>query len=327
MISKAQKFRLGIFILLCSALLIGFFIIVAGNKLMERKDTYYIHYRDASVNGLQIGSSVKYSGINIGGVDDISIDKEDIRNVIVKIGIKQGTPIKEDVYATLVTVGITGLKQIELTGGSNEAVLLEPGARINAGSSYFDDITGKAEDIAEKLELLIQNLGEITNISNREKISRILANSDTLISENRERVSEVLENLNLVISENRQPIAATIANIGATSANLNQLSISANATLEKLNAILDSPEIRDVLVNTAQFSESLSQTDLVATIEDIRKAVNQINTTFAHVDLVVLRGRQDLLKSLEVLKETADYLNEFSRQISDDPSFLLRSKK
>ena len=93
MISKAQKFRLGIFILLCSALLIGFFIIVAGNKLMERKDTYYIHYRDVSVNGLQIGSSVKYSGINIGGVDDISIDKEDIRNVIVKIGIKQGTPI------------------------------------------------------------------------------------------------------------------------------------------------------------------------------------------------------------------------------------------
>jgi len=140
MVSKAQKVRLGIFIITISIILLVFLVLVAGNKLIEKRDNYFILYKDVSVNGLQIGSQVKYHGINIGRVDEINIDKDDVRNVIVSLSIKQGTPIKNDVKATLAPVGITGLMQIELIGGSVEAPLLNPGYFIGAGSSSLQNI-------------------------------------------------------------------------------------------------------------------------------------------------------------------------------------------
>ena len=152
MVSKAQKFRLGIFIAFSSVLLIVFLVVVAGNKLLEKRDEYYIHYEDTSVIGLQVGGQVKYHGISVGRVDDIRIDKEDVKMVIVTISVKEGTPLKEDILATLAPVGITGLKQIELSGGTNEAKLLKPKSNILPGKSVLDSITGKAEIIAEKLK-------------------------------------------------------------------------------------------------------------------------------------------------------------------------------
>ena len=53
----------------------------------------------------------------------------------------------------------------------------------------------------------------------------------------------------------------------------------------------------------------------------------QANDAFLHIDLTILKSRQDILQTLEILKETIEYLNEFSRQISENPSILLRTKK
>ena len=53
MLSKAQKVRLGVFVTVGSILLLGFLIAVAGNQLVERKDTYYISFENYSVQGLQ----------------------------------------------------------------------------------------------------------------------------------------------------------------------------------------------------------------------------------------------------------------------------------
>ena len=40
MVSKAQKFRLGIFIVVTSLLLISFLMLIAGKKIMEKRDNY-----------------------------------------------------------------------------------------------------------------------------------------------------------------------------------------------------------------------------------------------------------------------------------------------
>ncbi|HPR18249.1 MAG TPA: MlaD family protein, partial [Candidatus Cloacimonadota bacterium] len=135
MVSNAQKFRLGIFIVAVSILLIFFMIMVAGNKIMEKRDSYYIKYEDTSVSGLQVGGAVKYYGISIGRVEAIDIDKEDVSNVIVTVSVKSGTPLKENVEASLNFVGITGLLQIEISGGTNEAEFLKPKSFIPAGES------------------------------------------------------------------------------------------------------------------------------------------------------------------------------------------------
>ena len=309
MVSKTQKFRLGIFIVFISALMIIFFIMVAGNKLMEKRDNYRIVYKEISVSGLQVGGAVKYHGISIGRVDEILIDKEDIRNVIVKISVKAGTPIKVDVKASLTPVGITGLLQVELSGGTIEAKLIKPGGEIVAGTSTFESISGKAEALAGKLENVLDNLAEITNIKNRKKLENILANIDSMITENREPATNIL------------------TNIDSTTFYLVQLAEQTRMTVEKLNEILYSERFDNILDNAEKFSNKISEADIQQLIVDFNKAVNQANDTLLHFDLTLLKSRQDLLQSLETLKETMDYLNEFARQISENPSILLRPQK
>jgi phospholipid/cholesterol/gamma-HCH transport system substrate-binding protein len=323
MASKAQKIRLGVFLIFSISLLIVSFVIIAGNQLMQKRDVYYINYRDVSVIGLQTGSSVKFYGITIGQVDDITIDKDDINQVRVQISVKEGTPIKEDMVATLVSIGITGLKQIELTGGSNESEFLEPGSTINAGISYLDDITGKAEEIAEKFEILLNNLITFTAYDNQLKAKNILYQAENLLE------------------ENRQPLLNTFSHIDSATLSLAALVTSTRASLEKLDTIIgnavifsenlastDIKSLADGVTNTLnQINEKLSGADLARISDEAITAITNLNNTITRVDLMVLRSRQDVISSLESIKQAADFLNQFSRQISDDPSILLRSTK
>ncbi len=309
MVSKTQKFRLGVFITFISIIMLIFIIMVTGNKLMAKRDYYQIIYKDISVSGLQVGGSVKYHGINIGRVDDITIDKDDIRNVIVKISIRAGTPVKEDVIASLIPVGITGLLQVELSGGTNEAELLEPGSNIRPGTSIFESISGKAEIITEKLEQVLDNLTKITDRNNQEKISGILTSVDSILSINQEPFNNIMISMDSI------------------AVNLAQLTKESSQAVEKLNRIIQSEQFANIINNSEKVSRDLASADITKLITDLNKAINKVSDTFAHIDQTHLKTRQDIIQTIETLRETIDYLNEFSRQISEEPSILIRSKK
>ena len=323
MISRAQKIRAGIFFSLTSLLLVTFILFIVGKTLFKKRDRYFITYNNVSVNGLQLGSAVKYYGINIGRVENITFNKENVKDVVVSISVRAGTPIKEDVEASLVGVGITGLKQIEITGGSNEAILLDIGSEITAGKDAISDITGKAEIIAEKSELLINRLNDLVNDKNREKISNILNSSDSL-----------LININEIIKNNKSGVSSIIANADTIGERLKSSAFDAEIAMSRIKEIVMSNQIDIVLDNTVAITDSLKNTrikqlinqDLVQSINNLNIALEQASKTFAHIDLTVLKGRDDLLKTLENFEETIEHLLEFSRQINEDPSILIRSK-
>jgi len=354
MVTNAQKIRLGIFLFITSVLLIVTIVVVAGQRLMEKRDDYFVTYRNISVIGLQTGSSVKYYGINIGQVEDISIDQDDINNVTIQISVKKGTPIKEDVLATLVSVGITGIKQVELTGGTNDAKLLTPGSDIQPGTSYMEDITGKAELIAEKFELLLNNFIAVTSEDNRIKVGNILTNTQDMVSENRAALNASLVNMNGLLEENRKALKTTINSFNAlivenrgmlkeVLSSTKGLIDDSRAPLQKAFTQLDSASLAmanfmvasqssltkldTILANASVFSGNLAAADIKAISDDITQTLKTVNDTFTHVDLTVLKTRQDLIKSIASLKQSAEYLSEFSRKVNDDPSLLLRSKR
>ena len=309
MVSKAQKLRLGIFILVVSVLMIVFLVLVAGSKIMEKRDTYYIKYENTSVSGLQVGGPVKYRGIGIGRVDDITIDKDDVTNIIVVVSVKSGTPVKEDMRASLIPIGITGLLQVEITGGSIEAEFLKPKSYINAGVSTFDSISGKAEILTQKMELLLNNLAEITNEENREKIKSILSNVDTIIEENKKTVTTIVSNLDSI------------------SGDLVKISRDTKEAVDKLNSILQSGKVEDIIESTEKISSDIAQTDIAQLLSDFNDTIKQLDVTLSRIDATHLKSRQDILDIIEGLKETIDYLNEFARQLSEDPSLLIRSRR
>jgi phospholipid/cholesterol/gamma-HCH transport system substrate-binding protein len=308
MVSKAQKLRLAVFFIIGFSVLLFIFVILLGSRVTERRDFYRVIYEDTSVTGLQIGGAVLYRGIRIGRIEDIQIDREQINNIIVSLSVKHGTPVKADQEATLVLVGITGLKQIELTGGTNTSPFLEPGDIIPAGKSLFESISDKAEVLAVKVESIMDNIIAITNPENQEKLNNILANVDIIIDRSQEPLTDTMKNFKDITHELRQTILAV------------------NEIVDKI----DPDKVGNIVNNAETASNKIASVDmqrLDTTITTLNETLTKTLSTVNRLDALVQRNSPDLNAIIQELKETSENLNEFTRLIADDPSLLIRSSR
>jgi phospholipid/cholesterol/gamma-HCH transport system substrate-binding protein len=276
---------------------------------MEKRDVYYIHYENVSIIGLQVGGSVKYHGISIGRVDEITIDPNDVQRIIVKISIQEGTPIKEDLEAALSPVGITGLMQIELSGGTNEARTLTPGSKIKSGESFLQNMSGKAEIITEKIDKLLDNFNELTNAKNQQRISSIIENVDTFVA------------------ESKQPIGNIITNADSTIIYLNLIASDLATTMQRITTIMESNKIDTIIDNTEKVSSDLAKINYDETLGQLNELITTANATMEHIDVAILNSQQDLKISIETMREVMDNLNDFTRQLTEDPTILWRSRR
>ncbi|MBN2013075.1 MCE family protein [candidate division KSB1 bacterium] len=315
MVSRAQKVRLGIFIAVSSFILIVAIAIVTGNKLTSRTSTYFIRYTDLSLAGLEIGSPVKYRGIRIGRIEDIFIDPDDVKSVIVKVSVKPDVPIKEDTEAVVVYISLAaGLKMIELQGGTNESNKLTPESYIKAGQTFADQISDKAEAMTQKIELILNNLAKLTEVSNQQQLFRLVENT-----------SKVLENVNTLLDTNQNNFQASIQNITHFTNSLDTFMTVANVAMANIQEVTQSRQWMNTVNNIDKISTDLADANLGQVINQLADAIEQTNRTFTHLDLTLLKSRHDILSSTEILRESLEYFNEFTRLISENPSLLLRS--
>ncbi|MCD4665854.1 MAG: MlaD family protein [Bacteroidales bacterium] len=238
MVSRSQKIRLGIFLSVSIFFLIVSIALITGSKLLKKKATYYIRYQDISLTGLEIGSSVKYRGIRIGKIEDIYIDEKDITSLIVEITIDPKVPIKEDTEAIITLIGITGLKMIELQGGTNESNTLPPDCFIDTGQSLVETITGKAEIIAQKLEIILNNLATFTEAGRRDQLFRLIDNT-----------SNTLESFGTMLDTNQIHLYHTIKNLDRFTSQLDTFMVSSNLVINDIKKITQSEQVTNTVNN------------------------------------------------------------------------------
>jgi len=317
MVSRAQKIRLGIFLTISISILLATVGVITGSRLLKKRDTYYIRYKEMSLTGLEIGSPVKYRGLRIGRIEDMYIDEEDVTSIIVKISIDPKTPIKEDNEAVIDYLSIAaGLKMIEIMGGTNESKRLPPNSFIKAGQSLVDTITGKAEVITEKLELILNNFAELTAPKRQEKFYRLIDNT-----------TNTLTSFQSLLDTNKVSIYHAVKNLERFSSYLDSFMVTSNLAVNDIRKITQSPKLITTVDNVEQITTELQQANLSELIAKLAAAVEQTNRTFTHLDMTLLKSRHDILSSTEILRESLEYFNEFTRLISENPSLLLRSSQ
>jgi phospholipid/cholesterol/gamma-HCH transport system substrate-binding protein len=452
MVSRSVKIRLGVFLTLGTVLVAGFFLLVMGNRLVERMDTYYLRFENYSVTGLQEGGAVNYQGIKVGRVDKIKIDPQDVTKIIITIKVQGGTPIKEDTEAVLILVGITGLKAVEIRGGTNQTRSLKPGSYIKTGTTMIDSISDRAVSIADKIDSLATNLNNMTDAENRKNISEILRQTSLLLNDTRTNIASTLLNLNQLsentvrvtsgLSENLNQITAsftrnldtltqtsktslesvtgsasttlqdlsesttramntmsdkvaqkldlltnsatmamdsigvatrnsleklttqlnreldkisfnlnnTIADVQtqakmlledtrnnlntigtnsnelilSTSRQITQISTNINHSLEKINAIFDSPEFESLVGNLNTLSGQLTEANMKGLVAELTTTVNRAAALINNIDRTIVKNRANLTETMDSLREAMENLNEFSKQIADQPWIMLR---
>lgn len=317
MVSRSQKIRLGVFLTIALVILIVAIGVITGSRLLKKKDTYYIRFKGISLAGLEIGSPVKYRGLRIGRIEDMYIDESDITSIIVAITVDPKIPIKEDNEAVLDYLSLAaGLKMIEIQGGTNESKRLLPNSFIKAGRSLVDTITGKAEVISEKLEHILNNFAEMTRADRQEKLFKLIDNT-----------AKTFEIFQTLLDTSETSIYHIIKNAEKFSSHLDTFMVTANLAMNDIRKITQSPQLSTTVDNFEKISTELKQANLSDLIAKLVATVEQTNRTFTHLDLTILKSRHDILSSAEILRESLEYFNEFTRLISENPSLLLRSSQ
>ena len=294
-----------LFLALGFVAIVGFVALIAGQTAFESRSAYFIDFREISVNGVEIGSTVRYNGIAVGSVEDVEFGGGSLDHVVVQVSIRDDVPLREDVKARLVPVGITGLREIELFGATAEADELPPRSSIPAQPSTLDRLTEPATNIANELEFVVFRISELLREENRAEVESALRDVSGILRENRGRISRIMRNVDGFVAETRGPLSQTVVEIQAAAETL-------SATASELN------------VAVSQLTDSTGGNDLRGLLENLNRTVAQTEDSIRNIESVVAAGEDGLLDSLALLEETLEYLNNFAITISEDPSRLIR---
>ncbi|MFI5196719.1 MAG: MlaD family protein [Chitinophagales bacterium] len=161
--TPSQKVRIGIFTLVGIGLLVtGIFII--GNKKNMFGDTFSIYGKYKNVGGLQIGNNIRFAGINVGTVEDITIENDSTVRVDMRLQSKVRPFLKKDAVASIGSEGLMGDKLITIAPGANGTALLGKGGQImTIDPTGFDKIVNKFARVAENAEIITNSLASITS--------------------------------------------------------------------------------------------------------------------------------------------------------------------
>ncbi len=316
MITKEQKFRLGVFLtlsILLTVVIAGIFILP---KLQNEGDLYHIDFRDMSVNGVNQGADVKYQGVTIGKVIRIDVNPDDLRSVLIYIKIKLGFPVKKDMRATLQYAGITGLRFVEISGGTPESEDLEPGGKIPPAKGLGE----KAEDIVLNVDSVVGAVNNLLNPENREKIS--------LFIKNMEKSTSVIARL----------LEQKEGNLGKSLENLDELLVKLNRVTTKLEKFTDYMNDMSGRFQGEKFERLLTSTETLVNNISKRFSDQEMGTlvrsfdTFTKTATVSLRKIETQFQDMEgefsrtlvSLRESLDNISRFSRQLTEDPTMLFR---
>ncbi len=285
-VSKAEKARLGVFLIGAGVLVAAILFIMIGKKIFTKKVPYFTRLSE-SVSGLELGTPVKQNGKEVGNIAGITTDSSDISRSIVHFEVAKGTPMKADMVATMGSYGITGLKYLEITGGSYTAQDIPRGGEVKSDLSTLGKITLRADSIAYKIDRLLGNVISFTESQNRDQLEHLIKSSANL------------------------------------SASLDTLATDLNRVKpgKRIDNILSSMETAATALKT-----KIQKMEVEQTVHEYRKAAEGITGVAQKVDLTVLRVQEDLAQSMSNLKETMKNMNTFSRQIKENPSILLRGE-
>jgi phospholipid/cholesterol/gamma-HCH transport system substrate-binding protein len=311
MMTHEQKTRLGVFLTLATVVFLavaGFFIVP---KLRDTGTIYTVNFRNTSVQGLIIGSLVKYRGVEVGRVVRIRINPTDLGSVLVDVKIREGVPVKKDMTALMAYVGLTGQKYIEISGGSLESPNLPAHGEIGTGRGLGE----KAEDIVKNFETTAERINEVLSPENVAKFTAFLDHT--------EQTSATLSD---VLQSRRQAIENTLSSFEKASAEFAQ----AVARLTPLTGDLDHL-VRSIESSSQEtlgnISRRFSDEELGQVIKDVKDFLATADVSLKKVESVLLEQQSDLQRTFANLGQAVENLARFSREIADEPSAILRTRK
>jgi len=204
--SPQFKVRLGMFVAGGLALFVLAIFIIGKQKNLFNP-VYKLTTTFYNVSGLQVGNNIRFSGIVVGTVDNITIINDSTVKVtmLVKKEVKQF--IKSDSEVAVGSEGLIGDRLLVISQGSFEAPLAREGEQLESIEPVETDaIMLSLKVTAENAEVITQELAEImTKINNGDgTLGRLI--QDTTIARNIDQTIINLKKSSKGLDENMQAV-------------------------------------------------------------------------------------------------------------------------
>jgi phospholipid/cholesterol/gamma-HCH transport system substrate-binding protein len=284
--THTQKFkiRLGLFVLGGLTLFVLAIFIIGKQKNLFNpvfKLTSTFH----NVSGLQVGNNIRFSGINVGTVDNILIINDTTVQVDMLIKNEVWQFIKTDCKVTLGSEGIIGDKLLIITPGSMDAPLAKAGQHLTSIEPIETNvIMARLDETTLNAEKISKQISEITyDINNGNgTLGRLI--HDPMLAEN---LNQTISNLNN-FSKGLVGTDVMIRSLKGSAGNIENITQQLSITFNKINRgegtlgrLIQDPalaeNLNETLLNLRKTTNGLTGTDTL---------MAKLNTTVANAELI-----------------------------------------
>ena len=204
--SEKFKIRLGLFVAGGLAIFVLAIFIIGKQKnlfnpVFKLTTTFY------NVSGLQVGNNIRFSGINVGTVDNILIINDSTVKVYMLIRKEVHQFIKSDCEVTIGSEGLIGDRLLTITQGGTDTPLVKEGQWLASQEPVETDaIMASLEVTAANAEVISQQLAEVMYKVNggQGTLGRLI--QDTTIANNLDQTIVNLKKSSKGLDENMKAV-------------------------------------------------------------------------------------------------------------------------
>jgi phospholipid/cholesterol/gamma-HCH transport system substrate-binding protein len=290
--TATNHWKLGLFVVAALLTMVGatFWL---GSSALRRESVPLVSYFDEPVQGLDVGSSVKFRGVTIGTVADITL-APDHRNVQVtsdiyvdalrRLGLavpkKGGQPMDPNLRVQLVSAGITGVRFLQ-TDFFDPERYPPPTLTFPPPWNYLPSTASTLKSLEDAAVVIVDKLPELVDVAKATltDLRKTLGSFDRLAT-----------------------------GLGADDGSLNRLLLELRSAAVRLETALDEAKLG---ATTASFRDTSGKVGQAAVTAD---------QTVSNVGDV----REELEASLVAFRETLDSIKALADALGRDPSVVLR---
>ncbi len=340
MTRKTNYFKLGLFVILAFALTAAMLIAFGAGQFLKTEPLAETYFNE-SVQGLNIGSEVKYKGVKIGDVKSITTPTKvyDINSnyVLVIFSLSENCyvgqtgknpeermkkAVKDGLSVFLSFNGLTGSAYLETDYKKNgpddlEITWTPENLYVPSRSSNIKQVSDAISQVMEALSTLdLQEMKkDLSALLKSLNITKVSAQAESLLKELRQtnkdlaktlasgRIKQILTDAGTSVSNLKQIVHAAKVPIKRTLADINTASGSVKRMLTGLEQ--DYP---------GKLTEMSHKMDTI--LDNLEKTSRLLETMFwTNADAIE--------KTIGNLENTTDNLNQFARELREYPGRIL----
>ncbi|MCC6720965.1 MAG: MCE family protein [Bacteroidia bacterium] len=255
----SNETKVGAITAITIAILILGYNFLKGENLFTDYNKYYATYDE--IDGLYRSNPVLINGYKVGQVSDVKMDQKTLK-LLIEIKVPNNIKVPKNSVMKIINTDMVGSKGLQLIMGDSKVF-------ASANDTLSSD---KDPGMAKTVSKLIAPLSD--------KINILLNEINSQISD--DQIKKTLQSLNKTLSTVDAAVITIDDMLKSKDAGIDKIISDLSSTTGELKN--STPKINGILSDIKQTTEELNRIKLESTVNDLKKAINEISITIENIN-------------------------------------------